>query len=107
MLTTTHRNQTAPVWGDFLNCFTESGLRGAGGIGIDCNGVYRSGIRYDLPALGPVSIAVGAANDDIYDIAAKYKGQMGRLNAQLAVGYAINQGVNATPPLKTSGASQP
>ena len=83
------------VWGDFLNCFAVDGLRGAGGIGIDCNGIYRNGVRYDLPAFGPVTIAVGYANDDVWDIAAKYKGDLGSMKAQLAVGYAINQGNNA------------
>ncbi len=82
------------VWGDFLNCFTASGLRGVGGIGIDCNGIYRQGIRYDLPAFGPVTIAIGYANDDVYDIAAKWKGSLGRMNGSIALGYAINQGNN-------------
>jgi hypothetical protein len=78
---------TNTTWGSFLNC------QGIGvGIGIDCNGVYRNGVRYDLPAFGPVTVAVGYANDDIYDIAAKYKGTWGGINTQLAIGYAINQG---------------
>jgi hypothetical protein len=78
---------TNSTWGSFLTC-NFSGL----GIGIDCNGVYRQGIRYDLPAFGPVTVAVGYANDDIYDIAAKYKGALGGINTSLALGYAINQG---------------
>jgi hypothetical protein len=82
------------VWGDFLNCFTAEGLRGAGGIGIDCNGIYRNGVRYDLPAFGPVTIAIGYANDDVYDVAAKYKGDLGSMKAQLALGYSVNNGVN-------------
>ena len=80
------------TWGDFLNCFTSPGLRGQVGIGIDCNGITRSGVRYDLPAFGPVSIAIGYANDDVYDIAAKWKGSLGRMKASVALGYAINQG---------------
>jgi hypothetical protein len=75
-------------WGNWLNCFTTPGLQ----IGFDCNGVYRNGIRYDLPAFGPVTVAVGYANDDIYDVAAKYKGTLGGLNTSLALGYAMNQG---------------
>ena len=81
-------------WGNFLNCFTAAGLRGAGGIGIDCNGIYRQGVRYDLPSFGPVGVAVGWANDDIYDIAAKYNGELGGLKTMLHLGYALNQGVN-------------
>ena len=83
------------VWGDFLNCFTEPILRGIVGIGIDCNGATRSGVRYDLPAFGPVSIAIGYANDDVYDVTGKWKGSLGRMKASIALGYAINQGLDA------------
>jgi Gram-negative porin len=74
------------TWGSFIQCLTSNGL----GIGIDCNGVYRNGIRYDLPAFGPVSIAVGYANDDIYDIAAKYSDRLGGLDVKFHIGYAYN-----------------
>jgi hypothetical protein len=88
-------NRTGAVWGDFLNCYTAEGLRGAGGIGIDCNGIYRNGVRYDLPTfIEPLSIAVGYANDDVYDIAAKFKTDLGRMQALLYLGYAENHGVN-------------
>jgi hypothetical protein len=80
----------ASLWGDFLECMGANGLSGAGGIGIDCNGIYRNGLRYDLPAFGPVTVAVGYANDDIFDIAAKYKGALGGVNSQLAIGYSNN-----------------
>jgi len=76
------------TWGSFLQCLNVPGL----GIGIDCNGIYRSGVRYDLPAFGPVTVAIGYANDDVYDIAAKWKGSLGRINGSVALGYAINQG---------------
>ncbi len=79
---------TNTTWGSFLQCLTVPGL----GIGIDCNGIYRNGVRYDLPAFGPVSVAVGAANDDVYDVAVKYSGQLGRMTANVHGGYAINQG---------------
>ena len=79
---------TKTTWGGFLQCYAVPGL----GIGIDCNGIYRNGVRYDLPAFGPVSVAVGWANDDVYDISVKMKGDMGGLKAQIALGYAINQG---------------
>lgn len=75
------------TWGSFLAC-NFSGL----GIGFDCNGVYRTGIRYDLPAFGGVKVAVGYANDDIYDVSVNYSGSVAGLNAVLGMGYAINQG---------------
>lgn len=75
---------TASNWSNFLTCGS-----GIGGIGIDCNGIYRKGVRYDLPAFGPVTVAVGAANNDVYDVAAKYKGSWGGINTQIAIGYAM------------------
>lgn len=89
-------NTVGSSFGDFMNCYTDPLLRNGLGIGIDCNGAYNQGIRYDLPAFGPVTVAVGYANDDLYDIAAKYKGTIGGLNAQLALGYAINQGTGVS-----------
>jgi hypothetical protein len=98
-------NRTGAVWGDFLNCYTAEGLRGAGGIGIDCNGIYRNGVRYDLPTfIEPLSIAVGYANDDVYDIAAKFKTDLGRMQALLYIGYSENHGVNGVNPADTVAA---
>ena len=89
--------QTNIAWGDFMGCYT-AGLRGGAGIGIDCNGIYRQGVRYDLPEFGPFTVAVGASNDDVYDVAAKFKNEVAGLKTQFAVGYAINrQGAEITP----------
>ncbi|MEM0911317.1 MAG: porin [Pseudomonadota bacterium] len=74
------------TWGSFAQC---AGLNGLG-IGIDCNGIYRNGIRYDAPAFGNFSVAVGYANDDVYDFALKYAGEVGGLKAMAHFGYAYN-----------------
>ncbi len=85
------------VWGDFLGCYGSNALSGAGGIGMDCNGIYRNGIRYDLPSfVDNLSIAAGYANDDIYDIAGKWNSQLGRMNAILHLGYSYNASGGAT-----------
>ncbi|MEE9421880.1 MAG: porin [Gammaproteobacteria bacterium] len=78
---------TNNTWGSFLQCLTTPGL----GIGIDCNGVYRNGVRYDLPAFGDVNIAVGYANDEIYDIALKYATTFGDFTTNVNLGYALNE----------------
>ncbi len=78
---------TNTTWGSFLQCLTVPGL----GIGIDCNGVYRNGVRYDLPAFGDFSVAVGWANDEVYDIAGKYNGTLGgRFKTMVGAGFATN-----------------
>lgn len=79
---------TAFSTASFLSCGNLGGL----GIGADCNGIYRNGIRYDLPAFGGLQVAVGYANDDIYDISAEWKGNLGRLTTNVGMGYTINQG---------------
>jgi hypothetical protein len=76
------------TWASNLQCVTTPGL----GIGFDCNGVYRTGLRYDLPAFMGVKIAVGYANDDIYDISLNHSGSIAGLNTVIGMGYAINQG---------------
>ncbi len=78
---------TNTVWGSFLQCLTTPGL----GIGIDCNGIYRNGVRYDLPTFAEgLNIAVGWANDEIYDVAARYNTEIGNLKVVLHGGYAVN-----------------
>lgn len=84
-------NNAASAWGDFLNCYTNENLRGRLGIGMDCNGTYRQGVRYDLPTLpGGVDIALGYSNGGVYDVSGKWKGEFGRIKTQLAISYAIN-----------------
>lgn len=81
------------VWGDFMGCLTAPELQGIGGIGLDCNGIYRQGVRYDLPTfVDGLNIAVGYANDDIYDVAGKYNADFGAFTTMLHVGYAQNNG---------------
>ncbi len=84
------------VWGDFAECLTGNELQGAGGIGIDCNGIFRNGIRYDLPTITEgMNVAVGYANDDIFDVALKYNHDFGGVTGIFHVGYAVNNGGTA------------
>lgn len=84
--------QTNATWGQFAQCHSVPGLT----IGIDCNGVYRNGVRYDLPSFGPVSVAVGWANDDVYDVALKYAGEFGSFKSMLNAGYSHTANGGAT-----------
>ena len=87
--------RSGAVWGDFLTCYTAEGLRGAGGIGIDCNGIYRNGIRYDLPTFHEdLSIGISYANDDVFDIAFKLNTDIGQMKFLLYAGYAENHAIN-------------
>ncbi len=87
--------------GSFLNC---NNLGAGGAIGADCNGIYRTGIRYDLPAFNNVRIALGHSNDDIYDVSAEWNGDLGGLNAALGLGYMVNNGPQNTLITGSTGA---
>lgn len=78
---------TNAVWGQFAQCLATPGL----GIGIDCNGIYRNGVRYDLPKMGNFSVAVGYANDEIYDVAVKYAAEHGGFKTNIHGGYSVNK----------------
>ncbi len=78
------------TFGSYVSCYG-SGL----GIGLDCNGIYRNAVRYDLPTfIEGLSIATSYANDDIYDVAGKWNGQLGRLTAILHMGYTYTASVD-------------
>lgn len=68
------------------------------GIGIDCNGIFRNGVRFDLPTMGAFSVAVGWANDDLYDIAMKFADTFDDLKVNFNAGYSLhkNGGLTAT-----------
>ncbi|MAI38738.1 porin [Alteromonas sp.] len=80
-------SSTNGTWGQFAQCLATPGL----GIGIDCNGIYRNGVRYDLPQFGDFSVAVGYANDEIYDIAVKYSAEHDGIKTNVNAGYSVNK----------------
>jgi hypothetical protein len=70
------------TWGNFVNC-----LEGGGGIGADCNGYPQNGVRYDSPTWYGFSLSGGFAEDDIWDIAAKYAADWGNFKVSAAYGF--------------------
>jgi hypothetical protein len=75
------------AWGQFAQCLATPGL----GIGLDCNGIYRNGVRYDLPQMGNISVAVGYANDEIFDVAVKYSAEHNGIKTNIHGGYSVNK----------------
>lgn len=76
---------TAATYAQFLHC------NGIGlGIGSDCNGIYRNAVRWDLPTfIEGVGIATSFANDDIFDVAVKWDGDLGGVKALVHGGYSM------------------
>ena len=72
-----------------------SGVRGGAGC-LTHDGGRSARLRYDTPAIGPMSIAVSVGNDDYWDVRAKIAGSFGDSGYDLRVGYIGETDVAAT-----------
>lgn len=82
----------APLtWGQFGFCYAQ-GLP----LGGDCNGVVMNGIRYDTPAFAGFSASASWGEDDFWEVAARYTGEMGGFKVLLGVGYSEFTDENTT-----------
>lgn len=75
-------NLTDVTWGNAG--FTCGGMGGAWG---DCNGIPRNVVRYDSPTFGGFSVSASWGEDDMWDVAGRYAGELGRFKLAAAVGY--------------------
>jgi len=72
----------SPVtWGAAGNC---GGMGGAWG---DCNGLTRNVVRYDTPVFGGFSASASAGEDDMWDVAVRYAGELGRFKVAATAAY--------------------
>ena len=68
-----------------------------GGAACTTNDASRGqAIRYDTPAIGPLSVAASVGNDDFWDAAATISGSAGDAGYNLRVGYRGDDGNRAT-----------
>ncbi|MCV0369332.1 MULTISPECIES: porin [Filomicrobium] len=74
-------NLTDVTWGAAGPC---AGMGGAWG---DCNGIPRNVVRYDTPTFAGFSASASWGEDDMWDVAARYAGEHGRLKLAAAIGY--------------------
>jgi hypothetical protein len=73
------------TWGDIGFCH-HIGL----GIGGDCNGVTEDVVRYDSPTFGGFSVSGSWGEDDMWDVAARYAGELGGFKVAVAAAYSEN-----------------
>lgn len=69
-----------PNWGSIGHC------QGGGAIG-DCNGITQNVIRYDSPTFGGFSVSASWGEDDMWDVAARYAGEIGSFKIAAAAAY--------------------
>lgn len=78
-------NLTPPglTWGQLAFCYAQ-GLT----LGGDCNGIVMNGVRYDTPVYAGFSAAVSWGQDDFWEVAARYKGEVAGFKALFGAGYS-------------------
>ena len=62
------------------------------------DGHRREVLRYDTPAIGPVSIAASYGNDDYWDVQAKVAGSMGSAGYDIRIGHIAEYDAPAPDP---------
>lgn len=71
------------TWGDLAYC-----QHIGGGIGGDCHGVPTNSVRYDTPTFGGFSVSATWGEDDFWDVAARYAGEIGGFKLAATVAYS-------------------
>ncbi len=80
-------------WGDLGYCYAQQ--RPWGG---DCDGIVMSGVRYDSPAFAGFSTSASWGEDNDWEIAGRYAGDIGGFKLAFGIGYSVNTDVNTQPP---------
>jgi len=76
-------------WGDIGYCYSQA--RPWGG---DCDGIVMDGFRYDSPTFGGFSWSGSFGQDDDWETAGRYAGELGGFKLALGVGYSVNTDEN-------------
>ena len=71
------------TWGNLGFCHAQA--RPWGG---DCNGIVMSGVRYDTPVFAGFSASASWGEDDFWEVAARYAGEVGGFKLAAAIGYS-------------------
>lgn len=80
-------------WGDLGYCYAQQ--RPWGG---DCDGIVMNGVRYDSPTFAGFSTSMSWGDDDDWEIAGRYAGQVSGFKLAFGVGYSVNTDENTQPP---------
>jgi hypothetical protein len=74
------------TWGNLGFCYSQA--RPWGG---DCNGIVNEGIRYDSPTFGGFSVSASWAEDDYWEMAGRYAGEVAGFKLSGGIGYSENK----------------
>ncbi|MGQ0673331.1 MAG: porin [Hyphomicrobium sp.] len=81
------------TWGQLAFCYTQ-----AVPLGGDCNGIVMEAVRYDSPVFAGFSLAASWGEDDHWEAAVRYAGELAGFKVLAGAGYAETTDENATGP---------
>ena len=79
------------TWGQLAFCYSQNFP-----LGGDCNGIVMNGVRYDTPVFGGFSGSASWGEDDFWEVAGRYAGELAGLKILLGVGYSEMTDENTT-----------
>jgi predicted porin len=84
--------------------FTSLTWGGAGGcVWGDCNGLPTNSVRYDSPTFGGFSVSASWGEDDFWDVAARYAGEVHDFKISIAAAFShVSDFSNFGPPVSVS-----
>jgi len=71
------------TWGQLAFCYSQSLP-----LGSDCNGLVMNGVRYDSPTVGGFSLSASWGEDDFWEVAGRYAGEVNGFKLAFAAGYS-------------------
>ncbi|HKZ95964.1 MAG TPA: porin [Hyphomicrobiaceae bacterium] len=85
---------TGVTWGNLGFCYSQA--RPWGG---DCNGIVMEGVRYDSPTLAGFTVSASWGEDDFWDLAARYGGEIAGFKLAGGIAYSRNTSERTQLPL--------
>lgn len=85
---------TPVTWGNLGFCYSQA--RPWGG---DCNGIVSNGIRYDSPVFAGFTVSASWAEDDFWEVAGRYAGEVAGFKLAGGIAYSENTSEKTQAPL--------
>lgn len=81
----------AVTWGQLGFCYAQNFT-----LGGDCNGIVMEGVRYDTPVFHGFSGSASWGEDDFWEVAGRYAGELSGFKVSLGIGYSEMKDENTT-----------
>lgn len=82
------------TWGQLAYCYSQNAP-----LGGDCDGLVMNAVRYDTPVMAGFSASASWGEDDDWQLAGRYAGEIAGLKLHFGVGYSKSTDVSLTVPV--------